>query len=258
MIIDIVVVVVLLFSAAVSFWRGLIREVLTIAGIAGGIISAYVCGPLLAPTMRGWFGVVEGEDPQMLFGPLSYEMAADATAYVAIFVVVVIVLSFVSHFISEFVRHIGLGALDRTLGVLFGLARGMLLLGLVHFIVSYALSDEQKEQYLVPTKSYVYLEATSQWIATYLPDQFKDALKDSSKNVEQADSVRKKLQDMKLLEGDAKEAAEKLQEQGLLPLPEEGALQDGVAVPQAPSQEQRDEVNRLIEESLKSGGSESR
>lgn len=250
MIIDIVVVIVLLFSAAVSFWRGLIREVLTIAGIAGGIIAAYVCGPLLVPTMRGWFGVVDGEEPQALFGPLTYEMAADATAYVGILVVVVILLSFISHFISEFVRHIGLGALDRTLGVLFGLARGILLLGVIYLPFSYLLSDEQKTEYLEPTKSYVYLEATSQWLMTYMPGEVEEALKDSAKNAEQADSVRQKLQDMKLLEGGAEKPAE---EQGLLPLPEEGVLEDGAAKLQGYSEEQRNEMNRLIEENLQSG-----
>lgn len=249
MIIDVVVIIVLLFSAAISFWRGFIREVLTIAGIVGGIVAAYVGGPLLIPHMRGWFGVVDGEEPQMLFGPITYEMAADVTSYLTILLVVIFILSVISHFISEFVKNIGLGALDRTMGVVFGLARGILLLGLIYMPISYIVTDEQKETYLVPTRSYVYLDATAQLLMKYMPGEVEQALKDSaqdaSEKVESANTMREQLQDMKLL-GSDENAQKPVETEPVDPA-------TGTNKPAGYSDGFRDDMNKLIEDSLKSG-----
>ena len=57
MIIDIIVGAVVIVSAIISFLRGFIREVLTIAGVVGGLAAAYFMGPMLTPTFKDWFGV---------------------------------------------------------------------------------------------------------------------------------------------------------------------------------------------------------
>jgi len=126
MVIDIIVLVILLISAGIAFMRGFIREVLTIAGVIGGLAAAYFGAPILKPHMRGWFGVEEGVVPERLFGILPYDVLADALSYGLIFIIVVTVLSFVSHSLAEWARRTGLGAIDRSLGFLFGLIRGIL------------------------------------------------------------------------------------------------------------------------------------
>ena len=138
MIIDVIVLLVLIASVLIAFLRGFIREILTIIGIIGGMAAAYFTGPMLAPTMRGWLGVkeaVEGEEQAKLFDLIPYIYVADALAYGAIFIVFVVILSFLSHFLAEFVSKIGLGALDRTLGVIFGIVRGVLLVGIIYLPV---------------------------------------------------------------------------------------------------------------------------
>lgn len=260
MIIDVVVVIVLLFSAVVSFWRGLIREILTIAGIVGGIVAAYVGGPLLIPQMRVWFGVVEGAEPQKLLGPITYEMAADVTSYLTVLIVVIFILSIISHFISEFVRNIGLGALDRSLGVLFGLARGILMLGVVYLPFSFLLSDEQKEEYLVPAKSYVYLEAVSQSLMEYMPGEVEQALSEAGTKAEEAGNMQQQLEGMGLLNG-AQEQQQDSQnapqgEDVVTPEPQQ-TNESGDTKPvnktSGYNQEFRDNMDKLIEENLNSG-----
>lgn len=254
MIIDVVVVIVLLFSAAVSFWRGLIREVLTIAGIVGGLVASYVAGPLLIPQMRLWFGVVEGAEPQKL-GPITYEMAADVTSYLTIFIVVIFVLSIISHFISEFVRNIGLGALDRSLGVIFGLARGILLLGVIYLPFSYLLTDEMKEQYLVPAKSYVYLEGVSQALMVYMPGEVEQALTEAATKAEEAGTMHQQLEGMGLLNDGTDQKQDEKNPEGTENTKDVGAEQENdVTTQKKPSgytEEFRDNMNQLIEKNLK-------
>ncbi len=198
--IDIFVVLVLLASVGIAFVRGFIREVLTIFGIVGGIAAAYIGGPLLSPTTRGWLGVEEGaENPEKLFGFLPYSMLADILAYGIILIVVVIILSVISHFIAEFVKNIGLGALDRTLGVVFGLARALLVLGLVYLPFYYAATDEQKEEWFSGSKSQVYLEATSGWISGFLPSDVAEKVEDGVEKVEEASEMRKKVEELGVL-----------------------------------------------------------
>lgn len=197
---DIVVFAVLVISAAISFMRGFIRETLTILGVVGGMGSAYFGGPVLNPFMRGWLGVVEGEDPKRLFDIIPYTLVADLASYGVIFITVVIVLSLISHALAETVRSVGLGSLDRTLGVFFGLARGVLLLGLLYLPFHLLFSDEQKEQYFADSKTIFYLEQTSAAISSLLPDSTREQLKSETENAQQnGQNVQDTLKQIDLL-----------------------------------------------------------
>lgn len=170
MIVDIVVGVIILISAAISFLRGFIREVLTIAGVLGGVMAAIFLGPQLSPTFRDWFGVVEGEDPEKLFDLVPMTVAADTTAYAAIFIIVVIAISVISHFVSGAVRAMGLGPIDRTLGVMFGVARGVILLGLFYLPFHLMMKEDTKKDLFEESRTHHFIEQTSAWLADFLPD----------------------------------------------------------------------------------------
>ena len=205
MIVDILVLAVLLISALIAFLRGVIREVLTITGVVGGLAAAYFGGPLLAPHMRGWFGVEEGIEPERLFGVLPYDIVADALSYGATFIVVVIVLSILSHFLAEGAKSVGLGAVDRSLGFVFGLLRGVVLLGLLYLPVHLFIDEESKESWFASSKTHFYLERTSSVLAEFIPE---DAVEEAGKNIETIEEVsetRKKLEEIQLLkqEGEA-------------------------------------------------------
>jgi len=206
MIIDILVLIVVLLSALIAFLRGFIREVLTIAGVLGGMAAAYYMGPSLSPTFRGWLGVEEGSEDK-LFGIIPYEMVADGLAYASIFILVVIILSIISHFIAEKVKSIGLGAIDRTLGVIFGIIRGVLLLAILYLPVHLLTENETKEEWFKDSKTHVYLEQTASALADFLPEDTRKSLEKQAEeiadNVEKKDeSARGTLEKMELLNKD--------------------------------------------------------
>lgn len=201
MIIDIIVGLVVLASALISFMRGLIREVLTIAGVVGGILAAVFVGPVFAPIVRDWFGVTPDSE-EKLFDIVPMEIVADAVAYGVIFLIVVIVLSVASHFISGAARAIGLGPVDRTLGVFFGVARGLILLGLLYLPFHLIMSDDKKQEYLGDSHSFYIVEKISAAMAHYLPesDEVKEEIDAKTDGL-----IKQKLEEQNLLGGAKKE-----------------------------------------------------
>jgi len=169
MIIDIIVAAVLILSAIISFFRGFIRETLTIAGVAGGGFAAITFGPMLSPTFQGWFGIVEGEEVTKLFDIVPMTIIANLCAYAVIFVGVVIAISVISHFTAGAAKAMGLGPIDRTFGVIFGLIRGVLLLGLLYLPFHLLMDEAAKNKYFGDSQLHIYVEKTADFIAGFLP-----------------------------------------------------------------------------------------
>lgn len=203
MIVDIIAALVVLSSALISFMRGFIREVLTIAGVVGGILAAVFLGPSFTPLVRSWFGVgVEGQDaPAKLFDIVPMEIVADITAYGIIFVAVVIALSVLSHMISGAVKAMGLGPVDRSLGVIFGIARALLLLGLFYLPFHLLMDQDRKDEYFKDSQTHFFIEKVAAFMAGYLPES--DAVE---KKVDDTagDLIKQKLEDQNLLNSDDK------------------------------------------------------
>ena len=168
LIFDLAVVIILLVSAGVSFFRGVIREVLTIFGFLGGILAAFFLGGALTPMVMNFFNI-EKDTPNKLFGMVPYDIVATVATYGGIFLAVFLILQLASYFISSAANAIGLGPVDRTLGVFFGLARGVLLLGFLYLPFHFILPDENKENWFGSSKAFVYIESTSKWLSGFSP-----------------------------------------------------------------------------------------
>jgi len=106
---DIAVIVIVLISALLAYARGFVHEVLAVGGWIGAIFATIYGYPYAKPYARSLIPV---------------ELIADLVAGVAIFVVTLIVLSFVTRGVSKMVKASALNFLDRSLGFLFGVARG--------------------------------------------------------------------------------------------------------------------------------------
>lgn len=202
MIVDLVVGVLVLVSALISFMRGFIREVLTIAGVVGGLMAAVFFGPPLVPTVREWFGVGENKDTttntDKLFGVIPMELVADVVTYGAIFISVVIVLYIVTHFISGAAKAVGLGPVDRTLGVVFGIARALVLLGLLYMPINVLVDPESKSKLFEGSATHGLIQEVSNAMRGFLPEY--DVVKQ-----EADDQFKNKLQETNLLSGGKKD-----------------------------------------------------
>lgn len=202
---DLVILGVLLVSAIFAFLRGFIREVLTILGVVGGLAAALAFGKKLVPLMNDWIGVdPKAEEPQLMMGVVPYTIVADVLAYGSIFLIVVIVLSLISNLLAGWARTIGLGAIDRTLGVIFGIARGVLVLAVLYLLPYLLFEEDARKDWFKESRLIVYIEQTSSWLAEFLPDSVKNtnAGNVGDKANELTKATRDKLKDLDLLKGE--------------------------------------------------------
>lgn len=171
MLLDLVVIGILFVSATVAFLRGFVREVLTIGSLAGAAAATLVFGPGLTPLTSSWIIDPAATEPQMLFGLVPYTMIAPVAAYALVFVLTIIVLTIVTHMVSKGVHAVGLGPVDRSLGVVFGLLRGVVIIGLLSLVINFVTDDKQREKYFGDSKTYVYVSYLANLTEALLPDR---------------------------------------------------------------------------------------
>ena len=95
-------------SAAFGLFRGLVRELVSLAIWAGAFLLSLLFGPLLAEQME--FNVGPG--------------VKTALGFAAVFVVVLVAGAFLQKMLGAMVEATGLTGTDRTLGLAFGAVRG--------------------------------------------------------------------------------------------------------------------------------------
>ncbi len=149
---DVILIVIMLVSGFLAMVRGFTREVLSIFSWAVAAVAALYLTP------KYWH-VVEGY--------ISSPSVAQIAFAVGVFIVTLIVVSLITFRISDRVLDSRVGALDRTLGFIFGLARGFLLVAIV-FILFSALAREQPS-WIVDAKSYPILKQTQVAIESLMP-----------------------------------------------------------------------------------------
>ena len=117
---DYIVIGVIVASTLIAFLRGFVREVLTVGSwIGASLVTLYGFLPL-QPKFEQW---------------ISNKTGADIADAIVLFVGSLIVFSLISHVIAKFVRGSALTAVDRSLGLLFGLARGAVLVSLAYMLI---------------------------------------------------------------------------------------------------------------------------
>lgn len=245
MVIDIIVLVVLLISAGVAFLRGFIREVLTITGVVGGMIVGYAMGPMLAVHVREWIGAnptENSEEVKKLFDLIPYTIIADVLAYGVIFIVVVIILSIISHRLAEGARAIGMGAIDRTLGVIFGLVRGLVLLGILYLPVYALTAKDTREGWFDGSQTHFYIEQTTKILTKFLPEG--SGLNPDTNDSETVNNARETLEGINLLQ----KGSDKLSEQRSKGAQASNPSLNSNTIPDGYSEEFRDNMDELFEQ----------
>ena len=233
MILDIAVILILFVSAIIAFLRGFIRELLTIVGVIGGTIAAWIGGPYLTDPMMGWIGGDTAEEGERLFGVLPYDMAASFFSHGLIFILVVIILTIISHIMSTSVKAMGLGAVDRSLGVVFGIVRGILVVALLYLPIHIFADDGQKKEWFESSETHVYVDMVTDIIAAQLPS----AREAQNEVAGRTDNIREILENQDVLKKAEEAIKDKVESEA------EGAGYD---------QSERQEMKDLLSENLNS------
>lgn len=133
-IIDGVVAVIIVLSALLAYSRGFVRESLAILGWIAAAVLAFLFADTVRPLISGL--PVIGD-----FIGGSCELALIA-AFAAVFALALVVFSIFTPLFSSVVQRSVLGGLDQGLGFLFGVVRGILLVGIAFFVYETVLSAQ--------------------------------------------------------------------------------------------------------------------
>ena len=176
------IAIVVLLSAVLAFFRGFVREVLAVAGWIGAVFAALYGLPLVRPYARDLIPI---------------DMAADAVAGGVIFLVVLVTLSLVTHFISRRVQESTLNALDRSLGVLFGIARGAVIVVLAYMVVGWLVPPAEQPGWMRDARTMPLVERGRDVLVTLVPGTF-GAAEDATRGA--ADTARKARETKEMLD----------------------------------------------------------
>jgi membrane protein required for colicin V production len=112
---------ILLLSLIVGAWRGLVVELMSLAGW----VAAFVLAQWLAGDVAQWLPVWKEAAPQLRY----------ALSFVLVFVAGMFAAAVVSWLLRKVVDTAGLRPVDRSLGGIFGLVRGVVVLLVLAVVV---------------------------------------------------------------------------------------------------------------------------
>ncbi len=177
--VDLAVLVVIALSAIFAFARGFVREVLSIAAWVGaGVITLY------------GFEAAYGVSLRFVKTPL----LADLIAGAGFFFIALILLTILTGYVARLVHWSALTPIDRTLGLVFGVARGALLVSIAYFLIDLALPPNDRPNWLRDARSQPLLAEGADMVRGALPESFQlksaSAIDDAQRTLGQAKAAR--------------------------------------------------------------------
>jgi membrane protein required for colicin V production len=152
---DILLLVVMLISGLLAMIRGFMREILSIGAWGLAALATLYSYARLLPTVKQY---------------INSDMAAAGITIVGVFLLTLLVVSIITVRISDMILDSRVGALDRTLGFLFGLGRGLIIVVVAFLFFAWLVPDRSQPEWVKSAKSKVVLQSTGQWLMAMLPD----------------------------------------------------------------------------------------
>jgi membrane protein required for colicin V production len=158
---DIGLLVVMLISGILAMVRGFMREILS---IAAWLIAAVV-------TLYGY-----ARAEAYVRDYVSNDLVAKGIAIGGLFLLTLLIVSLFTIKISDLVLDSRVGALDRSLGFLFGLARGLIIMVVAFLFFAWLVPAKSQPEWVTGARSRVVLQATGDWLLSILPDDPETAI----------------------------------------------------------------------------------
>jgi membrane protein required for colicin V production len=149
-----------LVSAMLAMVRGLSREILSIASWIAAAAAAFFFYPLVLPYVQPY---------------IDNEQIAMVAAAGIVFVIALIIVTLITMKIADWIIDSRIGALDRTLGFLYGAARGILVVavGLLFFNLQVGANTPAR---IANAKSKPLLESIGATLESFLPDDPENSI----------------------------------------------------------------------------------
>ncbi|MDP3518224.1 MAG: CvpA family protein [Pseudohongiella sp.] len=137
---DIVILVIVGFSSIFGLWRGFVREVLAVIAWIAAILIARLYSPLLVPYFEG---ITDSETGRSI---LAFAVLGFGTLFIG---------SLIIKFMTRLISMAGMQLTDRLLGMVFGFARGVIIVAVV---IYFAHERFDTESWWVESRAIPYVD----------------------------------------------------------------------------------------------------
>lgn len=161
---DLFFLAVVIISAVIGLFRGLVREALSLAAWILAFVIALRFGPQAAEYLTPYVSV-----PSVRL----------ATAYSVLFLATLILGAIINFFLGKMVRATGFSGTDRTLGLCFGVARGIAIL--VIAIMLARLTVVRDDPWWKDSVFILYLEPWAEQLQGWIPENLDDQIEQLQK-----------------------------------------------------------------------------
>lgn len=173
---DGILIGLMLVSGVLAMIRGFSREVLSVGSWLAAAAAAFYFYKPLSPIVK----------PYITF--TSSPVVPDVVAAAIVFIITLIIVSLITMRIADFIVDSKVGALDRTLGFVFGALRGMLLVTIGLLFFNWLVPDNDQPDWVAKSKSKPMLNSFGESIIEILPEDGGKSIIDRVKS-DNADST---------------------------------------------------------------------
>ena len=150
--IDYILLAIIVISALLSLWRGFVKEALSLASWIVALWVALLFFHDLADWLARW---------------IDAPSVRDAAGFGLLFVVTVLIGGVVGYLAGELVSKTGLTATDRVLGMLFGVARGVVIVAVMVLLAG--LTSLPQDPWWRESLLLTHFQDVALWLKSFLP-----------------------------------------------------------------------------------------
>lgn len=158
---DGILVLVMLVSAFLAMIRGFTREVFSIASWVAAAAATYLLWKDVLPYTQRY---------------ITEKTLALGVTVAGIFFITLIIVSLITMRISDFVLDSRAGPLDRTLGFVFGAARGLVLVVIAFLFLNFFIPEEKQPPWIAQAASRPWLKGLGDDLYGHLPEDPEGAI----------------------------------------------------------------------------------
>ena len=181
---DVLVTVIITAFTLIAFMRGFVKDLLSFASWFGAAILTVYFYPFAASHIDSLFK-----------SPIAVSIAASASIYISSMIVFTIISTIILKSMGEHRK----GAVDRSLGVVFGLLKGVFLVSLIHYCI--VLVAEKEPEWLKEGETYKITRSGYEFLEEHTGDSISKLVKQTKKQIDEAVKDPENLEKIKELNG---------------------------------------------------------
>ncbi len=162
-ILDFILGGIMLISGLLALMRGFTREVLSLVAWGAAALAAF-------------FAVFTPELVQLAQPYTNNELLSKIAVGGIAFLIVLIITSVISVKLADLVLDSAAGAFDRTLGFVYGLGRGLLLVVIAYLMYIWLIPRDKHEDWVRNARSLRAIETVGEFVISFLPPDIAETL----------------------------------------------------------------------------------